>query len=227
MKHPLDFLGIESRQKGINYYVQSPTSRLCMLNGSAFVRVSEKDLTAYLASKIVFVDTSAREAIGYIKEADAAEALVESIVNGDCSADSFTKGAGWTYDAGDDEYDGAPGASNLTQAVGAVGKLYKFTETTKNYVAGYVQLAAGTSYGAAWTGNGTNSAYRTCIANTSLGVRKNTAANLSVDDIKAEEVTHVGADGVHIVSASGGVTRNWTSIDTGFDPNNIASVYVY
>ncbi len=228
MKEPIGFLDIRYRQKGINYYLQSPTARLCILNGSAFARVSEEDLTNHLAKKVVFVDTSAREATGYVKEADAGEALVEQLVDGDCSSDAFTKGTGWTYDAGNQEYDGAAGtAGNLTQAVGAVGKLYKFTVTIANYVAGSLGWSAGTGTGAAWAADATTSAYATCIGNTSVGFRKNAAGDLSGDDMKAEEVTHVGADGVHIVSASGGATRNWASIDSGFDANNIASVYVY
>lgn len=42
-----------------------------------------------------------------------------------------------------------------------------------------------------------------------------------------QAVTHVGANGVHIVSAKDGMTRNWASIDSGFDPNDIDFANVY
>lgn len=41
-----------------------------------------------------------------------------------------------------------------------------------------------------------------------------------IDNLVLYEVTHVGAAGVHIVSANGGATRNWASIDAGFIYND-------
>lgn len=40
------------------------------------------------------------------------------------------------------------------------------------------------------------------------------------DDVSIQEVTHVGATGVHIISTAGGITRNWTSIESGFNYND-------
>jgi hypothetical protein len=38
--------------------------------------------------------------------------------------------------------------------------------------------------------------------------------------VSIKEVTHVGATGVHIVSAAGGSTRDWADIEAGFDYND-------
>lgn len=257
MKQPLGFLDIMYRQKGINYYLQSPTTRLCTLDGSAFVRVSEEDLTNYLASKIVFVDTSALEATGYIKEADAGEALGADLF--DAGAGVFTAGTyAWvaygsntiandanqlkvTYD------DNASGAYNYLRdsydlsADLTLEKLYKLTFDAK--------VGAGDSVNVNIMQDGDSdirSALSVTVTETNMTGKTiyltankiqthylNMQATMKagediwLDNLVLKEVTHVGADGVHIVSTSGGVTRNWTSIDSGFDANNIASVYVY
>ena len=41
-----------------------------------------------------------------------------------------------------------------------------------------------------------------------------------VDNFVLQEVTHVSAAGVHIVSAKDGSTRDWASIDAGFIYND-------
>jgi hypothetical protein len=46
-----------------------------------------------------------------------------------------------------------------------------------------------------------------------------------VDDASVQEVTHVGATGVHIVSAINGSTRDWTSIESGFNYNDSAYTF--
>jgi hypothetical protein len=40
------------------------------------------------------------------------------------------------------------------------------------------------------------------------------------DDVSFQEVSDSGVDGVHIVSAAGGSTRNWASIESGFNYND-------
>lgn len=46
------------------------------------------------------------------------------------------------------------------------------------------------------------------------------------DDVSIKNVLHAGATGVHIVSAAGGTTRNWTTQETGFN-YNASSGYTY
>ena len=44
-----------------------------------------------------------------------------------------------------------------------------------------------------------------------------------VDDVSCKAVTEPPATAVHVVSAIGGSTRNWASIDSGFNPNTVTS----
>ncbi len=46
-----------------------------------------------------------------------------------------------------------------------------------------------------------------------------------LDNISIKEVTHVGTDGVHIVSTKDGSTRNWAGIDGSFDYNDSAYTF--
>jgi len=48
----------------------------------------------------------------------------------------------------------------------------------------------------------------------------NTAGTMLFDEVSLKQVTDCAATGVHIVSARGGATRNWTSITAGFNPND-------
>ena len=45
------------------------------------------------------------------------------------------------------------------------------------------------------------------------------------DDVSVKEVTDVGVDGIHIVSAKDGSTRNWAQIEAGFDYNDDAYTF--
>jgi len=73
------------------------------------------------------------------------------IADGDCAADSFDKGTGWTHDAADDEYDcsGAQVAdSNLSQATittTAIKYLIKFTVQNYGAAGNIAGLAGGTA----------------------------------------------------------------------------------
>ena len=46
------------------------------------------------------------------------------------------------------------------------------------------------------------------------------------DEISFKRVTDCAATGVHIVSANGGATRNWTSMTAGFNPNDTSYAIV-
>jgi hypothetical protein len=54
----------------------------------------------------------------------------------------------------------------------------------------------------------------------------NSAGYAHFDEVSFQEVTHVGADGVHIVSNAAGAVRNWASIESGFNYND-SSGYTY
>lgn len=73
------------------------------------------------------------------------------VTDGDCSSDSFTKGDGWAYDGGDDDYncDGTQVAdSKLYQDCSTVaGKEYFVKFTVSNYSAGNIAPMAGGTAG--------------------------------------------------------------------------------
>ena len=52
-------------------------------------------------------------------------------------------------------------------------------------------------------------------------------SDLSCDNFSVKKVLDPPSTGVHIVSSLNGITRNWASIESGFDPNNIASWKIY
>ncbi|MBU0569892.1 hypothetical protein KKB40_03865, partial [Patescibacteria group bacterium] len=45
------------------------------------------------------------------------------------------------------------------------------------------------------------------------------------DDVSVKEVTHIGTDGVHIMSTKGGSTQNWAGISADFDYNDSAYTF--
>jgi hypothetical protein len=53
------------------------------------------------------------------------------------------------------------------------------------------------------------------------------ALEFYLDDVSVKRVTEPPATAVHIVSAVNGMTRNWASIEAGFDPSNITSWKIY
>jgi hypothetical protein len=48
-----------------------------------------------------------------------------------------------------------------------------------------------------------------------------------IDDLSLRQILDPPATGIHIISSFNGLTRNWSSIESGFDPNNIASWKIY
>jgi len=47
------------------------------------------------------------------------------------------------------------------------------------------------------------------------------------DNYSIKRVTDPPSTAVHIVSSLNGTTRNWASIESGFDPNTISSWSIY
>lgn len=68
----------------------------------------------------------------------------ELLADGDCSSNSFTKQTGWTYDAGNQEYDcdgSQTGNSYIYQhGIGSNGNFYKIVATYKNVSAGKARM---------------------------------------------------------------------------------------
>jgi hypothetical protein len=131
---------------------------------------------------------------------------------------------------------GSVTAGNVYQRPTATaGKLYKVVFYTRGNLgkAGRYRIYdndIGTIVGIVTTGvTGDSYAeiarYATASAGaTALGVQLYAGSGVGdiayFDDASIKEVTHVGADGVHIVSAQNGSTRNWESIESGFNYND-------
>ena len=118
----------------------------------------------------------------------------ELITNGDCSADDFTKGTGWSYDSGNEEYDcdGSQSAnSKLYQDVSSIeGKKYLVKFTVKNYSAGKIAGMAGSAAGTDVTANGDYAQVITAGSAAEDGVIADTNFIGSVDDISIMRIAN-------------------------------------
>ncbi len=153
------------------------------------------------------------------------------------------------FHAADDKEAGDPGAGAISVKITAsdtfpqiyqnfavaAGKLYKLTFIYKNTAGDTARYWVRDNTAAVdiifWLGladstswSGVQTIYFTapsgCIsARIGLG-GKNTDDIVYFDSVSVKEVTHVGADGVHIVSALNGSTRNWASVESDFDYND-------
>lgn len=225
--------------------------RLCLADGVAFVGFDGVDLSDYggvrTGYRITITDSADKESVGYFTTADAAEALgAELVTNGTFDADIV----GWVGHAGYDyetaEWDGV-GAMHLVNTAGngyrsgatfavTSGKLYKvtFDIALSSGALPKWALASSTS-GALLIGgyiqglNGSNTFYVIAESTSAIArffIYNIAATDFTIDNISVKEVTDVGIDGVHIVSASSGITRNWASIEAGFDYNDTGG-YTY
>ncbi len=121
-------------------------------------------------------------------------------------------------------------------SVVTAGKLYKFTFWTRGdgtnaghyltYDATHAQVIHPfTSTGITGTSYTQVTVYVTAPAGCTsllvrLGVPPAEGGIAYFDDVSVKEVTDVGADGVHIVSALNGSTQNWASVESGLDYND-------
>jgi len=226
----------------ISSYIGSPTARLSTVDGSAFAWISEKNLAPYLGHKVVFTDSAGKKATGYIKEADAGEGLgaeLYTVVFDDVAHpfETFTLNV---LDISQAINSVAYGICYTAVINGTVGKLYKtaFDYTLNSGFDPTYRLAGdgtlsigGLDRNTALSGTDSYTFYttRTTGADFRTGFRVETGVitDFAISNFSLKEVTHVGADGVHIVSAKDGTVHNWASIDSGFDPNNIDFANVY
>lgn len=119
---------------------------------------------------------------------------IDKVVNGDfSSADYWTFGTGWSYDATNHEADkaSATGSGNLEQNISAVaGEQYTLKFTVRNYSAGgvtpYIGGVAGTLVSA--NGDYTQTITATSIANLRF-VPSSDATVLSIDNVSVKRTT--------------------------------------
>lgn len=200
--------------------------------------------------KLVLRDPAGVVALGFIGAVDGAEALgSELVANGTFSVHiagwtNVVGGAYDTFERADSKLhvvtDGSGAAAGVSDDDIAFveGKLYKigFTVGGVSGVGPKVLIKEESSSATARLscliggvlanhGDGGYTYYYTAVATESVVFYFYNAitegGDFTLDNISAKEVTHVGATGVHIVSAKDGSTRNWASIGAGFDYNAV------
>jgi hypothetical protein len=182
------------------------------------------DWSTYYGYRIVVSDNAGKQAVGYVgsKGSGVSTFGSELLVNGDCSADNFTKGPGATYDAANQEYD--INSSYIYQSVKTIGVLYKFGFTVKNYNSGYAfaSTSNGAQTGSALTANGSLVGYGTGMYNDRVYFFGDGFVG-SYDDMTFKKVLTPGSTGCSIYSSQTMTTNSWESVETDFDPNWIIS----
>lgn len=184
----------------------------------------------YTPFRIVALDGAGKKAIGYIGAAGAGETLsaTEKFVDGGFADDTkWVCGAGWSV-AG-----GVLGALNAVDTTSSrsfasvlvtVGALYKEVATISGYSTGAFRFSDGLTNSLEYNSNGAKTHYYTSrLDEAYLFFQAVGTTTLNIDDASLKQVTDPPATAVHIVSSLNGTTRNWASIESGFDPNTIAS----
>lgn len=186
---------------------------------------------------IEVVDAGGKKATGYLAGVGAGKTLgSELVVNGNfASAEppgtAWNRGAGWTIaggvlvatsvDVGIQVY------QNLSHNIGL--ELFEGNLTVLNYIAGTANwIVAGVIRIHEIDGDGDYIGYGNSDASGNYAsVMADTTFTAQIDNYSVKRVTDPPNTAVHIVSSLNGTTRNWASIESGFNPNNIASWKIY
>lgn len=114
----------------------------------------------------------------------------------------------------------------ILQNVTAANKLYRVVVTVKTVTSGALYVYASSIGNVGTLVAGFNHVCYTAAGAGATIVRL-TACNVTVDDASIKQVTAPATmQGVKVYSSRNGSTQNWTGIDSGFDPNNIAGYEV-
>ena len=150
-------------------------------------------------SIIVEIDSSNTNKVGLF-DLQGTDVTLSQIVNtelftdGDCSSDSFTKGTGWSHDAGNEEYDcdGTQTAdSKLYQDVSTTEtKKYIVKFTVKNYSAGNIAPMVGGTVGTNVSANGAYAEIITAGSAAEDGVVADADFIGSVDDLSIMRISN-------------------------------------
>ena len=191
---------------------------------------------------IEVLDGAGKKATGYIAGVGAGETLGdELLVNGDFASaeppgSAWTREAGWTI----------AGGVGVATAVAFNGAMYQFPSIAVNmlYKISFdiASLASGAFFyglqggadlsiaGPDQTGIGTHVGYftsRSWDLAALRGTQVSPPTTGTIDNASIRRVTDPPSTTVHIVDSLNGTTRNWASIESGFDPNTIASWIIY
>ena len=239
------------------YSTAVSTAYLSLVNGTAFAQfnLSLADFVGldagYTPWTLAVVDSTGKEAKGYIGAAGGGETLGAEIVsnttfdantNGwtavDCTLASIAGGQSnncceVTRIGGGNQF----GYSPVTVAVSAlykIGGYYKTGTLDKAAQFRYYDSVSGFIYtdnlitSGAWQQSFGYVTTRTTTSGRVYIARVSGADGTTLfDEFSFKQVTDCAATGVRIVSAPAGATRNWASITSGFNPNSISSIKLY
>lgn len=214
---------------GINPVLINPTNVYAsMINGTAFL-YSDVDLSTYINGKyIILTDSAGKQAIGYSDVVGSGLTYgSELVANQTFDDDSWwTHDANWVVGSGVITHSSGSSGSVYKTNAGALGALYLYTmDITVSAQSVRIGIGVG-GYSSFYTTSGSKTAVKTCLTDTTIRVNPNAAFVGTVDNVSAKQVTEPPATGLHIVSTKGGSTQNWTSVESGFDPNNITSITI-
>jgi hypothetical protein len=199
---------------------------LSLIDGNAFIRVQGVSLTPYTSASysMSLHDSAGKTATGWIEYTDVAENLGGELVTdgGFAASASWNTGGSWAVSGGKANFSSSVGGSVWQYVTLTAGKLYKLQYTIDSASVDMIYAVHQGDWFESRSGSGTYTEYFTAIQTESTAVLGIYARNGSAvaDNISLKEVLDVGTDGVHIVSTDGGATRNWTSIESGFDYND-------
>jgi len=213
--------------------VGSSFNRGDFTNGNAFFW-SSINLSYYLNSLIELIDATGKKALGYLAGVGAGETLGSEVItvaaDREFSSDTgfWVKDAGCTIALGVAHFVAVAVNFGLNQNADLLTylALYKGILTVSNHVAGNLDISS-LSRTSLSTGNGLKTGYILGASNGRFYVIAGTTASLDADDVSFKRVTDPPATAVHIVSALNGTTRNWSSVEAGFNPNTITSWNIY
>jgi len=182
---------------------------------------------------IEILDAAGKKATGYIGAVGAGETLgSELFLNPDFGADTnWEKQTGWTIAAGVASNDGIAQGWLRQYVSPSIGKLVKMSVNITIATSGELYLLISPNFNphlGPYNTIGIKSGYLIKDNDDlSIGMFVYPSFNGSIDDASAKRVTDPPPTAVHIVSSLNGTIRNWASIESGFNPNDIASWKIY
>ncbi len=212
----------------------------CSFVNPAFFWVEGLDASAFSGAdsgshvyKILVYDSAGKVAQGYPGAVGAGETLGDELVtDGDMSNPaSWNVNGGCSIAGGVAAFSGLAAGSFYQDFTGklATGSLARVVYIITNRTAGSFKLD-GNVFGGVGTFRTTNNTF------TEYNVATNTTNNLvfygtttfdgDVDDVSVKKYTDCAATGFHIISTQGGSTQNWTSVEAGFNYNDVSG-YTY
>lgn len=173
------FLGVENKGKMFDDYTNTQTEK----TDSIQVELNVNSCNAVGLFNLQATDVEFTHIVN-----------TELLTDGDCSADSFTKGTGWSYDSGNDNYssDGSQSAqSMLSQTiVGTSRNYYQISFTVSNRSAGSIAGFVGSNQGDFVSANGSYvQIIEVDLASNAVGVVADADFIGTVDNISCKKVT--------------------------------------